>query len=759
MSVVKLGVHPEPDQSRIKTAKEDTAFMATLHGLHSSVNSKARAGKSLTKASGQVRPRFESRSDLVQAVFAAGLAVVAGGLLVSLSGCMKSPMRVTSVAGLSAGTGVGRPATPEAGAGMRAALPGSVPSPEEEVWIIAKGDTGAVEPGKDDPGTGAMLAKSDAIKDVPLPLKHTEVRASISGYIATVMVTQQFHNPYDGKIEAVYVFPLPHNAAINEFIMTIGTRRIRGIIRERQEAERIYQEAKRQGYVASLLTQERPNIFTQSVANIEPGKQIDVRITYFHTLAFHDGWYEFVFPMVVGPRFNPPGTTNGIGAVARGGQGLSGQVVEVQYLKPTERSGHDIGVTVDIHAGVAVEELVCRSHVITKQARLPEDWSVSLSPNDRIPNKDFVLRYRVAGERIKSDLLTHRDEQGGFFTLMLYPPQNLEKLTRQPLEMVFVLDCSGSMHGRPLAAAKLAIERALRYLRPDDSLQIIRFSNQASQLGLKPLEASPENVRRGLAYLATLNSEGGTMMIEGIKAALDFPHDPKRLRFVCFLTDGYIGNETEILAAIQQRLGESRIFSFGIGSSVNRYLIEHMAKVGRGAVAYLGPSDSPAQIMDEFVERISHPALADLKIDWGGLQVSEVFPKRLPDLFVGRAVVVTGRLKGEPATGVRVSGRCGGEEVGFSVTADRSATGGQALPAVWARLKLADLSDQALSDQRSELANEIKQVALDYGLMSAYTAFVAVDSLERTQGEKATTVPVPVPVPDGVKYETTVKGK
>jgi len=249
------------------------------------------------------------------------------------------------------------------------------------------------------------------------------------------------------------------------------------------------------------------------------------------------------------------------------------------------------------------------------------------------------------------------------------------------------------------------------------------------------------------------------MMIEGIKAALDFPHDAKRLRFVCFLTDGYIGNEAEILAAIQQRLGESRIFSFGIGSAVNRYLIEHMAKVGRGAVAYLGPNDSPAQIMDEFLMRISHPALTDLRMDWNGLQVSEVFPKRLPDLFVGRAVVVTGRFTGEPAAGLRVSGHCGDEEMSVPVSAARSVTGGQTLPAVWARLKIADLSDQALSNQSSELANEIKQLALDYGLMSAYTAFVAVDSLARTQGEQGTTVPVPVPVPDGVNYKTTVKEK
>src|SRR4030042_697665 len=233
----------------------------------------------------------------------------------------------------------------------------------DEIWVIAKAETQAVPADEDTPGSGAMLARlPKEEKEIPLPLKHTDVKGQIRGYIATVEVTQQFHNPYDEKIEAVYVFPLPQNAAINEFIMTIGERRIRGIIRERQEAEQIYQKAKSQGHAASLLTQERPNIFTQKVANIEPGKQIDVNIKYFNTLDYTDGWYEFVFPMVVGPRFNPPGYTDGVGAVARGKTGISGQKTEVQNLKPGERSGHDISLAVDIDAGVAIEEISCPSH-------------------------------------------------------------------------------------------------------------------------------------------------------------------------------------------------------------------------------------------------------------------------------------------------------------------------------------------------------------------------------------------------------------
>jgi hypothetical protein len=301
--------------------------------------------------------------------------------------------------------------------------------PDDEIWVITRptfeGAQPAMQRSDDVPGCGSMVCLSgipilsDAFEEenpdrfVALPLAHTDVDATITGYIASVTVNQQFQNPYDGKIEAAYVFPLPQNAAVSGFVMTIGERRIRGIIREREEAERIYREARRQGYNAALLTQERPNIFTQRVANIEPGKAIDVDITYYNTLAYTDGWYEFVFPMVVGPRFNPPGATDGVGAVSLGSDGASGQQTEVKYLRPNERSGHDISLELTIDAGVRIEELECRSHVVRTSHLSSTQTYITLSPHDRIPNKDFVLRYRVAGEQPRASLVTHRDERGG----------------------------------------------------------------------------------------------------------------------------------------------------------------------------------------------------------------------------------------------------------------------------------------------------------------------------------------------------------
>jgi len=639
---------------------------------------------------------------------------------------------------------------------------GSLPSEDEELWIIQRVTTERrAKPRRGDhPGCGALLAKHpQQEKKVPVPLEHTAVDASISAYIATVDVTQQYANPFDRKIEAVYVFPLPQNAAINEFIMTVGERKIRGIIRDRAEAQQIYDQAKRAGKVASLLTQERPNVFTQKVANIEPGKKIDINIKYFHTLAYDDGWYEWVFPMVVGPRFNPPGSTDGIGAVSRGGRGASGQSTEVAYLAPNERSGHDISLTVAVDAGVSIERIKSVNHVIENKSGSGTERIVILSPRDSIPNKDFVLRYQVASDRIKSALLTHQGDDGaGYFSMMIYPPEDIGRLARQPVEMIFVLDCSGSMRGKPIEQAKAAIKRGLRSLQSDDTFQVIRFSNNASQFGDRPVIASRENIRDAVRYVENLDGGGGTMMIEGIKAALDFPHDEERLRFVTFLTDGFIGNEAQILGTIHDKLDASRIFSFGVGSSPNRFLMNRMAKMGNGAVAYLSLNDSGADVMDHFFKRISHPALTDLKIDWGGMQVDEVYPERVPDLFVGRPVIVTGRYRGIPSGRIRVTGNVGDRisEVVINPHEDRGAHEG--LAAVWARTKIADMVDRSMWQEAGNIAGQIKQLALDYSLMSQFTAFVAVDSLSQTAGDFGTSVRVPVPTPDGVDYDTTVTG-
>ena len=629
--------------------------------------------------------------------------------------------------------------------------------PGEELWVIEAQPKNARNAGILQPessGAGCLMAVSDAHQTPqPVPLKHTEVSGQIDGYIASVDVTQQFHNPFDEVIEASYVFPLPHSAAINEFVMKVGDRRIRGIIREKAEAERIYRVASSQKYAVSMMTQQRANIFTQKVANIQPGRQIDISIRYFNTLRYENGAYEFVFPMVVSPRFNPSGT-EGVGAVGPGQTGASGQTTEVQYV-PAERSGRDIALFLNINAGVEVGTVRSVNHEVGVTENGATGRTVTLSPLDSIPNRDFVLRYQVAGDTVRSGLLTHTDRHGSYFTLMLYPPAELSQVNRAPMEMVFVMDCSGSMNGpakngKPLRQAKDAVRFALNSLTERDTFQIIRFSSNSSKLGAEPIPATAENINLGLEYLESLKSDGGTQMIEGLSAALDFPHDEGRFRVVTFLTDGQIGNEQQVLGIVGRKLGASRIFSFGVGESPNRFLMDRLAILGRGAVSYLSLNDDPIEVMERFNRQISHPVLTDLHIDWGEMRVGDVYPGRLPDLIVGRPVIITGRYRGQPGD-IKISGRVDFETAEFTVNSESGANNHRGIASVWARLKIKDLMNTLRGNPQAkeEIQNEVLEIALDHNLMSSVTSFVAVDTMTRAENQSGRTVEVPSPLPNG----------
>jgi Ca-activated chloride channel family protein len=361
------------------------------------------------------------------------------------------------------------------------------------------------------------------------------------------VVTQTFQNPFTEPIEAVYVFPLPHEAAVTDLTMQVGDRTIVGEIERRETARAIYENARDAGYVAALLEQERANIFTQSVANILPGNEIEVKITYVGALEYEKGEYELVFPMVVGPRFVPPASRPTGDALAPAG-GLApipipsipdADRITPPYLPPSVRSGHDVSVYVNLDAGIAVRDVRSPTHSVRVDRDGSRRASVRLRDLDDIPNKDFVLRYRVDGDGPETAVLSYHNAEDGYVSVVVQPKIDLTPGEITPKEMVFVLDCSGSMSGDPIAAAKSLVRHALREMRPQDSFQIIRFSSNASGIATVPIACTPDNVLRGVAYLDGLNGGGGTMMIEGVKAALDFPTDPNRLRIVMFLTDGY----------------------------------------------------------------------------------------------------------------------------------------------------------------------------------------------------------------------------
>lgn len=634
--------------------------------------------------------------------------------------------------------------------GLPACRPGS-----DELWIFSEAPRAGLPAVADGPRSGQMVGRDAAGALLPMPLQHTDVHASVRSFLSVVDVTQRFANPYEQKIEAVYVFPLPDDAAVRDFVMQIGERQIRGIVRKRDEARAIYLEARQQGYRASLLEQARPNVFEQSVANLEPGAAIDVKLRYFHTLAYGSDGYEFVFPMVVGPRYNPPGWSDGVGAVTVDGGGDAHQPVVVPYSPDAVTPPNRVAVQVDLDAGLALADVQSPSHAIDVERRGATGATVRLTGGETVPDRDFVLRFRPGGEGNRACLFTGSDATGGYLTMLVQPPDALRDLPRQPLELVFLLDVSGSMQGTPLRQATAAIEMALGQLDAKDRFEIVCFANGTHAFAGRLVPVDAENVAQARSFLRSVDGRGGTEMLAGIRAALAIPAAPTHRRFVCFLTDGFIGNEVQIFDAVREELGAARVFSLGVGSSVNRFLLEGVARLGRGAVGYLLHDEPPGRAVAQLFEGIAHPALTDVVIDWGGADVRDVFPAQLPDLYAGRPVVVTARYAGEPPRTVQLRGKVGGGAARFDAVA--CADGGEAataLPALWARRKIQALSDYAGLRGAEVSRGEVEQLALGYGLMSAYTSFVAVDASQRTAGDHGTTLTVPVPMPAGVRYES-----
>ncbi len=615
-------------------------------------------------------------------------------------------------------------------------------------------------------GSLEILGKGGAVTGL-CPLKHTDVRGAINGFVARVTVTQTFQNPAEQTIEAVYTFPLPENAAVDDMTIQIGDRTVRGVIKRREEARAIYEKAKATGHVAALLDQERPNIFTQSVANILPGEQVTVTISYLQTLDYENGSYTFVFPMVVGPRYIPGNPT---GKQGGGWAPDTDQVPDASRITPPvtpkgTRAGHDISLELAIDAGVPIQSLHSDLHEVDVQRDGASRATVKLRDEGTIPNKDFILKYQVAGEKIEDAVLSQAAPAesklgpGGYFTLILQPPARVAATDVTPKELVFVLDTSGSMWGFPLEKAKALVCRALDELYPGDTFNLITFSGDTQILFPEPVYPTAENIKIAKAFLAGREGGGGTEMMKAIRAALEPSDDQDHIRVVCFVTDGYVGNDMEIIGEIQKH-PNARVFSFGIGNSVNRFLIEGMAKAGRGDSQIVSLSDKADSAADRLYQRLRSPLLTDVSIDWEGLPVTNVYPKRLPDLFSGKPLIVTGRYTAAASGTIRLRGKQAGEDVvrEIPVTLTASNATPSVLPSFWARRKIDDLMSQDWSgvqggSMKPELQNEITQLGLDYRLMTQFTSFVAVEEQVVTKDGKPQRVDVPVEMPEGVSYE------
>ena len=580
-----------------------------------------------------------------------------------------------------------------------------------------------------------------------LPLRETSAQVDVAGVIAHVALHQVFENGGAKPIEVTYVFPGSTRAAVHGMRMKIGQRLVEAHIDRRQSARRIYEQARRQGQRASLLEQERANVFTMNVANIMPGDRIEVQLDYSELLVPEDAMYEFVFPAVVGPRYAG-------GADPQRDQWMANPHLPAGAPPPTR-----FAITVHLETGVALKELTSPSHAIDVVYASPnERTSADVKLRDAAGgDRDFVLRYRLAGDQIESGLLlSPRGADGeGTFALVMEPPRRPRLEQIPPREYIFLLDVSGSMFGFPLDTAKALMRNLLGQLRPTDAFDVALFSGDNAVMspgGSVPATAA--NVRDAVALVDRQGGGGGTELMGGLRAAYAIPRASRAVsRTVVVVTDGYVGVEAEVFRFVRERLDEANLFAFGIGTSVNRALIEGLARAGRGEpFVVLSPAKAGAEA-ERLRAIIAEPVLTHVGVAFEGFHATEVSPAKLPDLLARRPVVLFGKYQGEPGGQVRVTGLAGGGAPFSQVLPVRAADArprNEALRWLWARSWVATLEDERVMGGGQPVEDAITDLGLRYSLLTSFTSFVAVDREIVNRTGSTTEVRQPLPMPAGV---------
>lgn len=570
------------------------------------------------------------------------------------------------------------------------------------------------------------------------PLKRTEVKADIVGSVTRVTVTQIFQNPLNQNIEAVYTFPLSNDAAVDDMTIEFAERKIKGQVMERVAAKQTYEKAKSEGRVAALLEQQRPNMFTQSIANITAGAEIKVVISYVETLRYVDDGYEFRFPMTIKDRYLP-------GSV---------DPEEAQRISPKSkvRPGHTISLEIDVQAGVPITALGSSTHEVVSQQFSADNHRVTLKDNEVIPNRDFSLKYQTAGHKIEDAVLAHSGERGGYFTLILQPPDRIMPEDTMPKEIVFVLDTSGSMDGFPIKKAKEAMRLTLDNLNPGDTFNVITFAGETDILFDAPVSVTKDNLERAKDFIDSKGSDGGTEMMAAIKAALGPSDSQDHVRIVCFMTDGAVGNDAEIINEVRMH-PKARVFAFGIGDGVNHHLLDEISRVGRGEVEYVSRGDDGSAAARRFYERIRNPLLTDITAEFKGLDVSDTLPNHIPDLFDARPIVIFGRYQQGGSGMIVIKGKMRGQDFTreIPVTLPRNGANNDPIATIWARRKIGELMRGDGAATREAAIATITSLGLEYRLVTPFTSFIAV-SEDRVTGEDARRVEVPSAAPDNATF-------
>ena len=569
-----------------------------------------------------------------------------------------------------------------------------------------------------------------------LPLKDTRVEILVSGVIADVKVRQIYRNEGSRPINASYVFPASTRAAVYAMRMQLGDEIIVAKIKKRDEARKEFEQAKEEGKSASLLEQQRPNVFSMNLANMMPHEQVEIELRYTELLIPTDNVYEVVFPTVVGPRYASP---------ENGAQKTD--VVNTPYQHGGKKPTSSLHISTKILAGVPIYDLSSPSHQIFP--RWSGSGSAELSLDDSDPfqgNRDFILRYRLTGEQIAAGLLLFKGADENFFLYMAQPPARINTEAIPAREYIFVVDVSGSMNGFPLNTSKRLLKDLIEKLRPTDLFNVVLFAGDSSVLSPQSLQANQENIESAIRLLNEQRGSGGTELLPAIQQAMSLPRKEDISRSIVLVTDGYISGEHGVFQHIRANLNRCNVFAFGIGSSVNRYLIEGVAKAGMGEPFIVTDETEAQSVADKFREYIQTPVLTDIRVRTSGFDTYDVNPVRFPDLLAQRPIILFGKWRGPVRGTIELTGKMGqGDYITrLDVAGIQLDESNSALRYLWARSRIAELS---YSDSTDTTYSDITALGLKYNLLTPYTSFVAVREVVTNPTGSAQDVEQPLPLP------------
>lgn len=612
---------------------------------------------------------------------------------------------------------------------------------------------------------GSLLLKStEDGKYLEAPRLATDFNVTISGPTARTIVTQRFENPADGFVEGVYVFPLPENSAVDTLKIIAGNRVIVGEVKERQEAKVIYETAKASGQAAALLEQERPNLFTNSVANIGPHETVIVQIEYQETVKQSSGTFSLRLPLVVAPRYMPAPIVQSVDFSSDGyGVAVNDPVPDRERISPPILDPKKYAVvnpttiSVTLNAGFALGDVKSLYHAIKTD---PARQVISLADENVPADKDFALEWQAAGTAAQVGVFTETVNGKNYLLGFVTPPIAPTSEVSKPRETIFVIDNSGSMEGPSMVQAKDSLIYGLGQMKPGDRFNVIRFDDTMDQLFADAVSADRENIDRAIAFVSRLNANGGTEMIPPMRAALLDSHasNTSHLRQVVFLTDGAIGNEEQLFATISKGLGRSRVFMVGIGSAPNSYLMTRAAELGRGTFTHIGEAAEVTARMQDLFSKIGSPVVTELKAELLG-NAAKITPDMLPDLYRGEPVLLMVEAK-DLGGSLKISGNIGTQPWEVTLPIAKAAKG-DGISKLWARRRIADFEvASTLGALTFDNANKaILAMALAHRIVSSQTSLVAVDKTpKRPTGEKLTRADIPLNLPAGWDYDSVFGG-